>query len=303
MPALLKRGSWLIVTLSALAFLGAAPPATPHFDSSRAYGDLRQVVAFGPRPAGSPALAETRGYIEQQLKAAGVRYAEQPFDASTPIGTSHMVNVIATIPGKSSDRLLITGHYDTKLFRNFRFVGANDAGSSTAGVLELARVLQDGPKPALTIELVFFDGEEATRLDWAGTDHTYGSQHYVDAARKDGTLGRIKAMILLDMIGDRQLDILRDENSTTWLTDIVWRTARRLGFSDVFLDRTTQIEDDHIPFLEAGVPSLDIIDLDYAPWHTASDTLDKVSARSLQTVGDVVLAALPEIEDHILKSK
>ena len=300
---MIRRTSRLIVAALALALLGAAPAAPPKFDSGRAYGDLRQIVAFGPRPAGSPALAETRGYIERQLKAAGVAYREQPFVASTPIGAIHMVNIIATIPGRSTDRLLITGHYDTKLFQQFRFVGADDGGSSAAELVELARVLKARPQGHLTIELVFFDGEEATRPEWAGTDHTYGSQHYVDAARRDGTLGRIKAMILLDMVGDRQLDILRDDLSTTWLTDIVWQTAKRLGYGDIFLDRHTEVEDDHVPFRQAGVPSLDIIDLDYPDWHQASDTLDKVSARSLQVVGDVVLASLPAIEKRIVSGR
>jgi Zn-dependent M28 family amino/carboxypeptidase len=283
--------------------LRAAAPAPPAFDSGRAYEDLRQIVGFGPRPAGSAALASTRGYIERQLKAAGITYTEQPFDAKTPIGPIHMVNIVATIPGKSADRILITGHYDTKLFRQIRFVGADDGGSSAAGLLEIARVLQARADNQLTVELVFLDGEEATRTEWAGTDHTYGSQHYVDAARQAGTLGRIKAMVLLDMIGDRDLAILREQNSTGWLTDIVWGTAKRLGFGDIFKDQETPIEDDHIPFLDAGIPSVDIIDLDYPAWHTANDTLDKVSARSMKVVGDVVLASLPEIERHVAGKK
>ncbi|MDE3155263.1 MAG: M28 family peptidase [Acidobacteriota bacterium] len=268
--------------------------AAPHFDSDRAYGDLRQIVTFGPRPAGSAALAETRTYIEGELKKAGVRYREQPFDASTPLGRVHMVNIIATFPGATPDRLLITGHYDTKLFRDFRFVGADDGGSSAAFLLELCRVLQHR-RNRMTIDVVFFDGEEAM-VDWTGTDHTYGSRYFVMQAQKTGDIRTIRAMVLVDMIGDRNLDILRDDNSSPWLTDIVWSTAKRLGFDSYFLDRHTAIEDDHIPFVRAGIPSLDIIDLDYPYWHQASDTLDKVSARSLQIVGDVVLAALPRIE-------
>ncbi|HVB38942.1 MAG TPA: M28 family peptidase [Vicinamibacterales bacterium] len=284
-----------VAAMSALAVAAPRPPAkAAAFDSDRAYGDLRQIVTFGPRPAGSAALAETRTYIEGELKKAGVTFHEQPFDASTPLGKVHMVNIVATFPGTSPDRLLITGHYDTKLFRQFRFVGADDGGSSAAFLLELARVLQHR-RNRMTIEIVFFDGEEAM-VDWTGTDHTYGSRYFVEHARRTGTLGSIKAMVLVDMIGDRQLDILRDDNSTAWLTDIVWSTAKRLGFDSYFLDRHTGIEDDHFPFLQAGVPSVDIIDLDYPYWHQAGDTLDKVSARSLQIVGDVVLGALPAIE-------
>ncbi|HVC19469.1 MAG TPA: M28 family peptidase [Vicinamibacterales bacterium] len=292
-------------TLAALVLGGAAiqarPAAPVAFNSRRAYHDLARIVAFGPRPAGSSALAATRRYIERQLKAAGVRYREQPFLARTPIGPIHMVNIIATIPGASPDRLLITGHYDTKLERRFRFVGADDGGSSAAFLLEIARDLQHR-RNRMTIQVVFFDGEEAM-VHWTGTDHTYGSQHFVDAARRDGTLGRIKAMVLIDMVGDRNLDISRDDNSTTWLTDIIWQTAHRLGLGSYFLDQHTQIEDDHIPFLQAGVPSVDVIDLDYAPWHTAADTLDKVSARSLQIVGDVVLGALPQIETRAMQAR
>ena len=154
-------------------------------------------------------------------------------------------------------------------------------------------------KNALPIELLFLDGEEAVG-EWQGTDHTYGSRYYVEAARKAGTVSRIRALVLVDMIGDRNLRISRESNSTTWLTDIIWATARRLNRHE-FIDRELAIEDDHLPFLEAGVPSVDIIDLDYPAWHTAGDTLDKVSAASLQTVGDVVLAALPEIEKRLVK--
>jgi Zn-dependent M28 family amino/carboxypeptidase len=300
-PILLRHLALVLIGSLAVASALAAPAPTdkqPAFDSDRAYGDLRQIVAFGPRPAGSAALAETRKYIEGELKKAGVAVREQPFEANTPLGRVHMVNIIATFPGETSDRLLITGHYDTKLFRQFRFVGADDGGSSAAFLLELARVLAHR-RHRLTIQVVFFDGEEAM-VDWTGSDHTYGSQYFVDEAKRAGTLGTIKAMVLVDMIGDRNLDILRDDNSSPWLTDIVWSTADRLGFSSSFLDRHTQIEDDHIPFAQAGISSLDIIDLDYPYWHQASDTLDKVSARSLQIVGDVVLAALPRIEARAL---
>jgi glutaminyl-peptide cyclotransferase len=290
----------LFFTMVPACLQGQAPPK-PVFDSSRAYQDVRQIVSFGPRPAGSQALAETRKYITRELTAAGARVAEQPFDASTPIGPVHMVNVIGTLPGQRPDRLIVCGHYDTKLFRDFRFVGANDGGSSTAFLLELARALK-GRRNPFTIELVFFDGEEAfDPVRWEGADHTYGSRHYVEAARRAGTLKQIRALILVDMIGDRSLDIKREEASTPWLTDTIWASARRLNFREYFLDDSTRIEDDHMAFLEAGVPAVDIIDLDYDPWHTAGDTLDKVSARSLQIVGDVLLDALPRIEARLAR--
>jgi len=276
--------------------LGGQAAATAKFDSSRAWADLRELVAIGPRPAGSAAIEQSRKYMKEQLAAAGVSVVEQAWDDETPLGNVRMVNLIATIPGARKDRLVVAGHYDTKLFRDFRFVGASDGGSSAAFLLELARVLKRRRNP-LTIELLFLDGEEAV-IEWKGTDHTYGSRHYVEAGRKDGSLATAKALILVDMIGDRDLQIRRDRNSTPWLTNIIWDAARRQQLETRFIAETTTVEDDHLPFLQAGVPAVDIIDLDYEPWHTVRDTLDAVSARSLQAVGDVVLAALPQIEAH-----
>jgi glutaminyl-peptide cyclotransferase len=276
---------------------GVAPEGT--FDSSRAWEHLRQMVGIGPRPAGSAALEQTRKYLKDQLAASGLTAVEQAWEDTTPIDTVKMVNLAVTIPGARKDRIVIAGHYDTKLFREFRFVGASDGASSAAFLLELTRVLK-GRKNPLTIELLFLDGEEARLPDWNGSDNTYGSRHYVSAARKDGSLATLKAMILVDMIADRNLTIRRDTNSTAWLTEIIWAAAKKLGHS-AFLTETTKVEDDHLPFLAAGVPSVDIIDLDYPQWHTAADSLDAVSARSLQVVGDTLLAALPQIEARLVK--
>jgi glutaminyl-peptide cyclotransferase len=269
------------------------------FDSGRAFEHVRQLVAIGPRPAGSPGIEAARRYIRAQMTAIGLSTTEQAFEAQTPVGPLEMINLSVVVPGARPERLVIGGHYDTKLFRRFRFVGANDGGSSAALLLELARVLKDRRNP-FTIELVFFDGEEAV-LEWTGTDHTYGSRQYVETARGSATLNTIGAMLLVDMVGDRNLNIRRESNSTRWLTDIIWAAAGRLGHGDVFLDEPLAVEDDHVPFLAAGVPAVDIIDLDYPAWHTADDTLDNVSARSLQTVGDVLLAALPQIEAALRK--
>ena len=214
-----------------------APSAATRFDSSRAWEHLRQLVAIGPRPAGSPAIDEARTYIRQQLAKAGVAVADQAWDErSTPIGRVHMVNLRATIPGASPDRLVIAGHYDTKLFHEFRFVGADDGGSSAAFLIELARDLKARRNP-LTIEILFLDGEEAFNREWAGTDNTYGSRHYVDAAKQDGSLATLKAMILVDMIGDRDLRLKREASSTGWLTDIIWSTASRENLGDVLRAR------------------------------------------------------------------
>jgi glutaminyl-peptide cyclotransferase len=286
------------ITLRSLGVGGQAPTA---FDSSKAWEHLRQQVAIGPRPSGSPGNAKNREYIKTTLAGFGIKTIEQPFEAATPIGPIKMVNLIATIPGQRPDRIVLASHFDTKIFREFRFVGASDGASSTAALLELGRVLKARPQLPFTIELLFLDGEEATG-EWVGTDNTYGSRHYVAAAGKAGTLKSLRALILLDMIGDRQLNIKREQNSTPWLTTIIWNTARKLGHGAQFLDEVTPIEDDHIPFLKAGVAAVDLIDLDYPAWHTAQDTLDAVAARSLQIVGDVVVAALPEIEQRLLKN-
>src|SRR6266849_3738038 len=288
-----------IALLALLLGLQTMAPA-PKFDSGRAWGHLRQLVAIGPRPSGSPAIEQTRKYIRERLAANGLTAVEQAWDDQTPIYKVHMVNLVATIPGARKERIVIAGHYDTKLYRQFRFVGASDGGSSAAFLLELARVLKARRNP-FTIELLFLDGEEARMPDWHGTDNTYGSRHYVEMARRDGSLTTLKTLVLIDMIGDRDLDIRRDTNSTPWLTNMIWEAAKRQNLDDYFVTDSTRVEDDHLPFLAAGVPSVDIIDLDYEPWHTAKDTLDAVSARSLQVVGDVLLAALPQIEAHLTK--
>ena len=295
---LLAGPAFLCFLLWGPAVAGQAP--APAFDSTKAFEHLRQQVAIGPRPSGSAGNLKNRNYIKAQMAALGLKTVEQPFTGATPAGPIKMVNLIATIPGKSPDRIVLASHFDTKLFREFRFVGASDGASSTAALIELARVIKGrGPLP-FTIELLFLDGEEAVG-EWQGTDNTYGSRYYVEAARKSGSLKSLRALILLDMIGDRNLTIRRESNSTRWMTDIVWGVARKLG-QRAFMDEETTVEDDHIPFLKAGVPALDIIDLDYPAWHTAQDTLDQVGARSLQIVGDVVVASLPLIEAHLQKN-
>jgi glutaminyl-peptide cyclotransferase len=280
----------------------AAQPA--RFDAARAFEHLGRLVAIGPRPSGSPGLRQTRAYITRQLGALGLTVQEQPFTVTTPIGRVDMVNLIVRLPGDRPDRILIAGHYDTKLMKGATFVGANDGGTSAAFLIELARVLASRPR-AFTYELIWFDGEEAMCTGWtdcgtpAAPDNTYGSRHYVAAAREAGALPGLRALLLVDMIGDRHLEIRRDRYSTPWLVDLVWEAASRRGHSRVFVDTETAIEDDHLPFLEAGIPAIDIIDLDYPAWHTPADTLDQVSAASLQIVGDVLLDALPSIERRL----
>ena len=297
------RLNLFVIPLLAACVSAAQPPAAGQtadlrFDGTRAFSDLRALVEIGPRPSGSPAIEKTRDYIRQELTAAGLKVVDQAFDARTPTGTVHMVNLRATLPGtaQGKGRIVIGGHYDTKPVKEFRFVGASDAASSAAFLLEIARALKGRTNP-LPIELLFLDGEEAV-VEWRGQDHTYGSRYYVEQLKKANATKDVRAFILVDMIGDKDLGMRREQNSTDWLTDAIWSAARRLNRPE-FLEDSTPIEDDHLEFLAADIPSVDIIDLDYPQWHTADDTLEHVSAKSLQAVGDVVLAALPAIESRL----
>lgn len=282
------------------------PAAAPKFDGNRAFRDLREQVAIGPRPAGSDGIKKTRDYITTQLQEAGLTPVEQAFEVQTPAGPIRMVNIRATLPGQAQGRgrIVIGGHYDTKLFKDIKFVGASDGASSAAFLLELARALKGRPNP-LPIELLFLDGEEAV-VDWNlpnAKDHTYGSRYYVEQLKKTGTVKDVRAFILVDMIGDKSLDIHREGNSTPWLTDAIWAAATRLNRAEFHHD-VFPVEDDHLEFLEAGIPSVDLIDLqNYPAWHTADDTLDQVAASSLQVVGDVLLAALPAIEARLASNR
>lgn len=290
----------------------ASPQAAPSnvaFDGERAFEHVRRQVEIGPRPAGSAELARTRDYIVGELKSYGLNVTSDEFAATTPVGEKRFVNVAAEIPGESSDVILLASHYDTKPIKEFRFVGANDGGSSTGVLLEMARVLASNQqKPRFTYRLVFFDGEEAFCFDWEqcrnpnGPDNTYGSRRYVAQLKEKNELKRVRAMILLDMVGYKDQRFGRDvEMSTPWLIDTIWRTAHELGHSAQFVDGVEGVGgDDHEPFLRAGIESVDIIQLNTYPyWHTAQDTLDKISAQSLKIVGDVLLASLPRIEQRL----
>jgi glutaminyl-peptide cyclotransferase len=286
------------------------------FDGERAFEHVRKQVEFGPRPAGSAELEKTRTYLIDQLKSYGLKVNTDEFRAATPIGERKMVNVIAELPGESTDVIIIASHYDTKYFKDIKFVGANDAGSSTGALLEIARVLAAKQKPRLTYWFVFFDGEEAFCLDWDQCtnpnptdpknplpDHTYGSRHMVAQLTEKNQLKPVRAMILLDMVGYKNLQLGRPEElSSAWMIDLVWQTAKQLGYGDQFVSSAEGIgDDDHEPFLRAGVEALDIIQLStYARyWHTKDDTLDKISAKSLKVVGDTVLTSLPKIEERL----
>jgi glutaminyl-peptide cyclotransferase len=276
----------------------AVQSAIVAFNGQRAFDDLKRLVDFGPRPPGSKALSESRRWIIGQLKEAGWEVEEDQFTGDTPLGRIPMTNLIARIPGASPSVVVLAGHYDTLRLEGGRFVGANDGGSSAAFLLEMARLLGRRKNP-VTYWLVFFDGEEALR-SWSPTDKLYGSRHLVSKLAASGELNRMKAMILVDMIGDAQLDVFRDQSSTAWLREMVLNSARRLGLMKYFQGTETEMDDDHIPFVNAGVSAVDLIDYDYGPnnsyWHTPKDTLDKCSPASLAIVGRVVSATLEDLE-------
>lgn len=271
-------------------------------DAARAYEHVKKLVAIGPRASGSESIKTAQQYLENELKGYGLKVSEDAFVGETPRGAVPMKNIIGELAGQKPGIVMITGHYDTK--RQAGFVGANDGGSSAAAVLEVARVLSK-TKPEYTLWFVLFDGEEAV-VDWNamdGQDNTYGSRHLASKLRGDGTLERVKALVLFDMIGDKDLDIKREGESTRWLVDAIWKTAHALGYQRHFLSSEQYISDDHLPFKEVGVPVVDLIDFNYGPqhsyWHTNLDTLDKVSGESIKIVGDVVIRALPEIFKHL----
>ena len=298
----MKKLVVLVLVLAAVVVYGlqrnptAASKNSP-FSEQRADTDLRTLVGFGPRPAGSEAIVKARNYIVSELGKAGLKAQLDEFDARTPRGFRHMVNIRATRAGSKPTTIAITGHYDTKIFENFAFVGASDGGSSAAWLLEFARATA-GLKLENTLEFVFFDGEEAV-VEWTDDDSVYGSRHDVDRRYRDRTLNDLKALILVDMIGDKNLNIKKEGQSTTWLTNIIWNTAQSMGYGKELPNDVIEVADDHIPYRKAAIPAVDLIDFDYPCWHMACDTLNQVSAHSLRIVGDVVYFSLPEIDRRV----
>lgn len=275
---------------------GRAAPAT--FDGERAFEDLKRLAAYGPRPSGSKALSEARQWMIGELQHSGWQVEQDSFVGSTPRGEIPMTNLIARLPGAGRKVVMVAGHYDTKRFDHFTFVGANDGGSSAAFLLEMARALERRKNPP-AVWLVFFDGEEAVR-EYSESDGLYGSRHLVAKLTASGELSRLEAMILVDMIADAKLNIEREVNSTPALMELAFKSARRLGYAEYFPDVRTAILDDHVPFVNAGVSAVDLIDLDYGPngsyWHTAKDTVEHCSPLSLTIVGRVVTAVLEELK-------
>jgi glutaminyl-peptide cyclotransferase len=275
-----------------LAVSGTVSAGT--FSGAQAYAYTREAVALGPRPDGSPAIAKLRTFIRQQLAAHGCEVTSDKFTAQTPDGPLQMENIIAKFPGKSGRAIVVSGHYDTKKLANF--VGANDGGSSTGMLLALAAALQGRPRID-DVYLVFFDGEEALH-EWSDTDSIYGSRHLAAKWTEDGTIRRVKALINVDMTGDKNLRLVFDQGSTPSLRKLVWDVADSLGYSAAFPRQGSAIEDDHMPFINAGVRAVDLIDFDSQTtfWHTPRDTMDKLDPHSFDIIGAVVLKSIEELE-------
>ena len=275
--ALLQRKSW------------------EEFSGARARAHVETQVALGPRPSGSAALERTRKYLEEQLRAVGWTVERQTFTDSTPNGPVEFTNLIARFGDTDANtpRAILCTHYDTKVFGEFRFVGANDGGSGTGALVEAARVLAKEPDLARRLELVFFDGEEAIG-EWTLTDSLYGSRHYAKTLRDTKRAGQFRFGVLWDMIGDRDLDVTLPPDSPNKLVRGFFSASEALGKRRQFgfFSKGSSIDDDHRPLNVAGIPTIDVIDFDFAAWHTAGDTLDKVSAESLETVGRTTLRFL-----------
>jgi glutaminyl-peptide cyclotransferase len=270
-----------------------APEKTSGFDGKRAFADVAKQVNFGPRPSGSQAIAQVQDYILAELSSAGCTADFDAFNGQTPAGEIAMKNILVKIPGERPGIILLATHYDTKRLDNF--VGADDAGSSTAVMLELARSLcaQHG---RYQVWIAFFDGEEAVNREWKDPDNRYGSRQMAAKLAMSGDLPKIRAFLLADIVGSRELRIKRDANSDKALTDLVWTTAKNLGYSGVFVNDPTSIEDDHQSFSARGVRTVDVIDLEIPYWHTAQDTLDKISSKSLAIVGHVFVESVKELQ-------
>lgn len=271
---------------------------TPAFDADRAMQYVKDIVRFGPRPLGSANHKKVEDYIKSHL--AGDQVEDDAFTADTNVGKFPVHNIVAKFPGNRDGIIIFASHYDTNYpLRNTPYVGANDGASSSAVLLEIANQLRGKPRDGYSVWLVWDDAEEAmkpdTEVDFM-SDSLYGITHLAEEWQADGTLKRVKAFMLADMIGDADLNIDRESNSAPWLQNLIYEAATRLGYQSHFFARTLPMDDDHIPFVKRGVPSIDLIDFTYGYnnvfWHTAEDTADKISRKSLEIVGTVTLEAV-----------
>jgi len=274
----------------------------PAFDADRAMQYVKDIVGFGPRPLGSANHKKVEEYIKSHLN--GDQVDDDAFTADTNVGKFPVHNIVAKFPGNKDGIIILASHYDTNYpLRNTSYVGANDGASSSALLLEIANQLRGKPRDGYSVWLVWDDAEEAmkpdTEVDFM-SDSLYGITHLAEKWQADGTLKKVKAFMLADMIGDADLNIDRESNSAPWLQNVIYEAATRLGYQSHFFARTLPMEDDHIPFVKRGVPSIDLIDFTYGYnnvfWHTSQDTVDKLSAQSLKIVGTVMLESVRMID-------
>jgi glutaminyl-peptide cyclotransferase len=272
------------------------PP--PKFDGDRAMQYVKDIVKFGPRPLGSANHKKVEDYLSSRLK--GDEVENDTFTADTPVGKFPVHNIIAKFPGAKDGIIVVASHYDTNYpLRDTSYVGANDGGSSSAVLLGLADQLRGQPRPGYSVWLVWDDAEEAMKPETEMPfleDSLYGINHVAEKWQAEGTLKKIKAFLLADMVGDADLQIERDANSTPWVESVVYEAATRVGYQSHFFERKNQVSDDHLPFMKRGVPSADLIDFMYGYnnvfWHTPEDTVDKLSPKSLEIVGSVILESI-----------
>jgi Zn-dependent M28 family amino/carboxypeptidase len=271
-----------------------SPEKTGGFDGRRAFAQVVKQVSFGPRPSGSRAIAQLQDYLQSELKGYGCNVETDAFSADTPIGRLSMKNFLVKISGEKPGVILLGTHYDTLLKENF--VGADDGGSSTAVMLELARLLcpQHGK---YAVWIAFFDGEEAMK-SWSATDSRYGSRQMAARLAASGDIKKIRAFLLADIVGGRTAQFLRESSSTPALVDLIWNTAAKLSYTTLFSNDMTSAQDDHDSFMKRGVPAVDVIGdfVQNGYWHTPQDALDKISGRTLATVGHVFLESVKELQ-------
>jgi len=290
-----------------LLLCAASVVGAQHFDGTRAYEYAREFAAIGPRWPTGPGHVKAEEFLRGYFLRNHDQSEQDTFTADTPIGPVQLCNYIVRFPGRKSGIIVLGTHYETNYpLRNINFVGANDGASTTGLLLAIADRLRaeagqahDKKLDGYAVWLVFFDGEEAFQ-SWSRSDSTYGSRHLAAKWGRDGILSQIKAFVLADMIGDKDLDIQKESNSTAWLVSLVAQAAKTEGDQRYFFQKSEAVEDDHLPFVERGVPSIDIIDLDYGPnnsyHHTAQDTMDKISAHSLAIAGDVIMESIRLID-------
>jgi glutaminyl-peptide cyclotransferase len=270
------------------------PEKTGGFDGKRAFAQVAKQVSFGPRPSGSPAIVQLQEYLLSELKSYGCPVETDSFGSDTPAGRIAMKNILVKIPGEKPGIILLGTHYDTKILDNF--VGADDGGSSTGLMLELARLLCP-QHSKYAVWIAFLDGEEAVKT-WSDSDSRYGSRQMAAKLAISGDLKNVKGFLLADIVGGRTAVFKREANSTPALVDLMWNAAAKLGYSGLFSNVGTSAEDDHDSFLKRGVPSVDVIG-DFANngyWHTPQDALDKISAKTLASVGHVFLESVKQLQ-------